>query len=106
MNDATYEAICKLKDGNQQPYFKDDEYKILGCEVLISDSMPTMAASAKAIVFGDLSGYSIKMTKKVEVKILRERFAERNMVGVIGYGEYDGKITDSKKLAVLQMHAS
>lgn len=106
MNDATYEAICKLKDGNQQPYFKDDEYKILGCEVLISDSMPTMAASAKAIVFGDLSGYSIKMTKKVEVKILRERFAERNMVGVIGYGEYDGKITDSKKLAVLQMKAS
>lgn len=106
MNDATYEAICKLKDGKQQPYFKDDEYKILGCEVLISDSMPTMAASAKAIVFGDLSGYSIKMTKKVEVKILRERFAERNMVGVIGYGEYDGKITDSKKLAVLQMHAS
>lgn len=106
MNDATYEAICKLKDGNQQPYFKDDEYKILGCEVLISDSMPTMAASAKAIVFGDLSGYSIKMTKKVEVKILRERFAERNMVGVIGYGEYDGKITDGKKLAVLQMKAS
>lgn len=106
MNDATYEAICKLKDDNQQPYFKDDEYKILGCEVLISDSMPTMAASAKAIVFGDLSGYSIKMTKKVEVKILRERFAERNMVGVIGYGEYDGKITDGKKLAVLQMKAS
>ena len=106
MNDATYEAICKLKDGKQQPYFKDDEYKILGCEVLISDSMPTMAASAKAIVFGDLSGYSIKMTKKVEVKILRERFAERNMVGVIGYGEYDGKITDGKKLAVLQMKAS
>lgn len=106
MNDATYEAICKLKDGTHQPYFKDDEYKILGCEVLISDSMPTMAASAKAIVFGDLSGYSIKMTKKVEVKILRERFAERNMVGVIGYGEYDGKITDGKKLAVLQMKAS
>lgn len=106
MNDATYEALCKLKDGNQQPYFKDDEYKILGCEVLISDSMPTIAASAKAIVFGDISGYSIKMTKKVEVKILRERFAERNMVGVIGYGEYDGKITDGKKLAVLQMKAS
>ncbi|PHU36015.1 phage major capsid protein [Pseudobutyrivibrio ruminis] len=106
MNDATYEALCKLKDGNHQPYFKDDEYKILGCEVLISDSMPAIAASAKAIVFGDLSGYSIKMTKKVEVKILRERFAERNMVGVIGYGEYDGKITDGKKLAVLQMKAS
>lgn len=106
MNDKTYEAICKLKDGNHQPYFKDDEYKILGCEVIISDSMPNMAASAKAIFFGDLSGYSIKMTKKVEVKILRERFAERNMVGVIGYGEYDGKITDGKKLALLQMAAS
>ena len=40
MNPATYTALCKLKDNNGQPYFKEDEYKILGLPVIESDSMP------------------------------------------------------------------
>lgn len=103
MNDTTYTAICKLKDANGQPYFKDDDYKILGCEVLVSDSMPEIGSGSKAIVFADLSGYTIKMTKNVEVSILRELYAPKNMVGVMAFGEFDAKITDSKKVAVLQM---
>lgn len=103
MNDTTYTAICKLKDANGQPYFKDDDYKILGCEVLVSDSMPELGTGNKAIVFADLSGYTIKMTKNVEVSILRELYAPKNMVGVMAFGEFDAKITDSKKVAVLQM---
>lgn len=103
MNDTTYTAICKLKDANGQPYFKDDDYKILGCEVLVSDSMPELGSGNKAIVFADLSGYTIKMTKNVEVSILRELYAPKNMVGVMAFGEFDAKITDSKKVAVLQM---
>ena len=105
MNDSTYTALCKLKDGNGQPYFKEDEYKILDCEVLPSDSMPEIGASNKPIVFTDLSGYTIKATKAVEIQLLREKYADRNMLGVIAYGEYDGKITDAKKVAVMQMHA-
>ena len=103
MNDSTYTALCKLKDQNGQPYFKDDEYKILGCEVLVSDSMPEIGTGNKAIVFADLSGYTIKATKTVEIQLLREKYAERNMLGVIAYGEYDAKITDAKKVAVMQI---
>lgn len=106
MNPATYTAICKLKDNNGQPYFKEDEYKILGRPVIESDSMPTMAAGKKAIVFADLSGYTIKATKSVEVQVLREKFATKNMIGVLAFGEYDAKITDSKKIAALTMKAS
>lgn len=106
MNPATYTALCKLKDGNGQPYFKEDEYKILGLPVIESDSMPTIAASAKAIVCADLSGYTIKATKSVEIQVLREKFSTKNMLGVLAFGEYDAKITDSKKIAVLTMHAS
>lgn len=105
MNPATYTAICKLKDANGQPYFKEDEYKILGQKVIETDSMPTIAAGAKAIVFGDLSGYTIKQTASVEVKILREKFATKNMLGILAFGEFDAKITDSKKIAVLTMKA-
>ena len=106
MNPATYTALCKLKDNNGQPYFKEDEYKILGVPVIESDSMPTIAASAKAIVFADLSGYTIKATKSVEIRVLREKFSTKNMLGVLAFGEYDARITDSKKIAVLTMKAS
>ncbi len=106
MNPSTYTALCKLKDGNGQPYFKEDEYKILGLPVIESDSMPTIAASAKAIVCADLSGYTIKATKSVEIQVLREKFSTKNMLGVLAFGEYDAKITDSKKIAVLTMKAS
>lgn len=103
MNDSTYEALCKLKDGESRPYFNDDDYKILGCDVLVSDSMPAIATGNKAIVFADLSGYTIKATKSVEVSVLREKYADRNMIGVIAYGEFDAKITDAKKIAILKM---
>ena len=106
MNPATYTALCKLKDNNGQPYFKEDEYKILGLPVIESDSMPAISASAKAIVFADLSGYTIKATKSVEIQVLREKFSTKNMLGVLAFGEYDAKITDSKKFAVLTMKAS
>ena len=102
----TYTAICKLKDNNGIPYFKEDEYKIIGLPVIESDNMPAMAAGKKAIVCADLSGYTIKMTKAVEIQILREKFATKNMLGVLAFGEYDGKITDGKKIAVLTMKAS
>ena len=101
MNPTTYTAICKLKDSNGQPYFKEDEYIILGNKVIESDSMPEIKAGAKSIVFADLSGYTIKATKSVEVQVLIEKFATKYMIGVVGYGEYDGKITDKKKIAAL-----
>lgn len=101
MNPTTYTAICKLKDNNGQPYFKEDEYKILDNKVIESDSMPEIGAGKVSIVFADLSGYTIKATKSVEVQLLIEKYATKYMVGVVGYGEYDGKITDSKKIAAL-----
>ena len=53
-----------------------------------------------------MSGYTIKATKSVEIQILREKFATKNMLGVLAFGEYDAKITDAKKFAVLTMAAS
>ncbi|MEG0340367.1 MAG: phage major capsid protein, partial [Oscillospiraceae bacterium] len=103
MAPSTYTTICKLKDGNGQPYFKEDEYKILGIPVIESDNMPAMASAKKAIICCDLKGYTIKSTKNVEIQILREKFATKNMIGVLAFGEYDGKITDSKRFAIITM---
>lgn len=106
MHPETYTTLCKLKDGNGQPYFKEDEYKILGRPVKESDSMPKMAAGNKSIIFADPKGYTIKATKSVEITILREKFATKNMLGIMAYGEYDAKITDEKRIAALQQKSA
>lgn len=103
MHPDTYTAICLLKDGNEMPYFKDDEYVVLNRPVLVSDNMPSMAAGNKAIVYADLSGYTIKMAKSVEVNLLNELYARKNAIGVQGIVEVDAKITDEQKIVALTM---
>lgn len=103
MHPTTYTAICKLKDENGQPYFKEDEYKVLGNKVYESDSMPTMASEKIPIVFAEPTGMTIKATTSIELTILREKFATKNMIGVMAFGEYDANITDAQKITGLKM---
>lgn len=103
MNDATYTYICKLKDANNRPYFEPESYKLWSYPVEISDSMPTIASGAKAIWFGDLKGYTIKETKSCEIQVLRENYATKNLIGILGFVEYDAKITDGKRMGILTM---
>lgn len=103
MHPDTYTALCLLKDGNNQPYFKDDEYKILNRPVMVSDEMPKLETGKKAIIFGDLSGYTIKIAKTIEVNILNELFARKNAIGVQGLVEVDAKISDVQKIVALLM---
>lgn len=103
MHPSTYSAVCKLKDNNGLPYFKESDYKILDLPVIESDSMPEIASGNKVISCANLSGYTIKATKKVEIKVLREKFATQGMIGILGTGEYDAKISDERKFATLKM---
>ena len=102
MHPNTYAAVLKLKDGNQRPYFEEGK-PILNRPVIESEDMPEIATKEKAVVFGDLSGYAIKGAKEVEMQILREKFATKNMLGILGFAEYDGEVEDKQKIAALQM---
>lgn len=106
MQDTTYTAICKLKDNNGKSYFEDDAYKIFGCDVLVSDNMPDMGAGKKAVVFADLSGYTIKFSKAPTTNLLDQLYARKNSVGVQVLVEIDGKITDENKIVALTMKAA
>lgn len=103
MHPSTYTALCQLKDQNGHPYFKESEYKILDLPVIESDSMPTIASGNKVISIGDFTGFSIKAPKSIEVKVLLEKFATRNMIGVLSFAEFDGKISNEQKFGTLQM---
>lgn len=111
MHPDTFTALCKLKDGNNRYLLQDDitgefPYRLLGKPVYVSDNMPTMAAGNKAILYGDYSGLSVNFRENISVEVLRENYATQHALGVISWFEFDAKVTDNQKLAVLTMKAS
>src|SRR5260370_10512988 len=65
MNDQTWQFIRRSKDANQRPLIDinltEEGETLMGKRVLISPDMPTSAAGAKHIVFGDLSQSSVRV---------------------------------------------
>ena len=111
MHPNTFLAVKKLKDSNLRYLLQDDftgefPYRILGKPVHLSDNMPEMAASAKAVLYGDYSGLSVNFRENISVEVLREKYATQHAVGVVSWFEFDSKVTDSQKLAALTMKAS
>lgn len=111
MSSATRTAIRLLKDDVGRYLLQDDISApfgkvLLGKPVYVSDNMPDMAASAKAIVYGDMSGLATKMTEEFEIQVLREHYATQHAIGVVGWTELDAKIENEQKIAILTMAAS
>ena len=111
MNKATRKSIRKLKDGQGNYLLERDftgkwNYTLLGKPVMISKNMPTMAAGAKAVYYGDMSGLAVKVTEEAQVTVLREKFATQHAVGVVAYVELDSKVENAEKIAMLKMAAS
>ena len=108
MHPETFTAIKKLKDGNNRYLLQDDftgefPYRLLGKPVYVSDNMPKIATGAKAILYGDMSGLSVKIAESLEIEVLREKYATMHALGVVAWMEIDSKVTDSQRLAVLKM---
>lgn len=110
MNRSTRKAIRKLKDGDGNYLLNRDftstwGYTLLGKPVHTSDNMPEIEANEKAVIYGDMTGLSVKLTKDVEIQILQELYAAQHALGVVGWVEIDSKISDQQKLSVLKIKA-
>ena len=110
MHRETFKAIRKLKDSDGNYILNKDVTKAFGWELLgqpvyTTDSAAKLGAGNKVIAYGDMSGLSVKLSSSVEIQVLMEKFATQYAVGVVGYVECDSKITETQKLAVLQMKA-
>lgn len=106
MNGETFTAIQLLKDTTGRYLLQDDisgvfPGMLLGKPVYLSDNMPKMAASAKTIVYGDMTGLSVNMRENISIQLLQEKYATQHAVGVCAWFEFDSKVTDNQKLAVL-----
>lgn len=111
MHPDTFTAIKLLKDGNGRYLLQDDytgefPYRLLGKPVYVSDNMPKMAAGAKAILYGELSGLSVNIRENIQIQILNELYATKHAIGINAWFEFDSVVTEHEKLATLQMKAA
>lgn len=110
MHPKTRTAIRKLKDGENRYLLNLDlntkwGYSLLGKPVYASDAMPEPAAGAKTIFYGDMSGLAC-IIRGLRVRVLNERFADVDAVGIFGFAEIDAKIENTQKISVLTMKAA
>lgn len=85
MSPATRTALRLLKD--QRGMY------LLGKPVFVSDNMDNMAASKTTIFYGDMSGLATNFSEQINIQVLREHYAPMHAVGVLGFFEFDSKIT-------------
>lgn len=67
--------------------------------------MPTVAAEAKPIIFGDLSYYWIGDRKGITFKRLNERYADQGQVGFLTSKRLDAKLVLPEAVKTLQIKA-
>ena len=111
MNDATIKALRKLKNGNGDYIWQPSVTAgvpdtILNRPVHTSAFMPTLAADAKTILFGDLGYYWVADRVGRSFKRLNELYAPTGQVGFQASQRVDGKLILPEAVKCLQMKAS
>ena len=108
MNDSTVRALRKLKNGSgdylwQPSVTAGTPDTILNRPVYTSSYMPTVASSAKSILFGDMSYYWIADREGRTFQRLNELYAPTGQVGFLSFERVDGKLILPEAAKVLQM---
>lgn len=111
LNDATVKAVRKLKDSTGQYLWQSaltegTPDKLLGRPVYTSAYMPTAAAGAKTIAFGDFKYYWIADRQGRSFRRLNELYATTGQVGFLGSQRVDGKLILSEAVKVLAQKGS
>ena len=110
MSPATRDYLRQLKDDVGRYLLNDDitapfGKTLLGKPVYVTDNMDDIAGGKSVIFYGDMTGLATKFSEEMNIKVLREKYADEHAIGVIGWCEADARVIDNQKLAVLKMHA-
>ena len=114
MNKAVFTELRKLKDGNGSYYMAYGkgltggfDWEFLGKPVYISENMPeATAANNIPVLYGDFSGMAMKISRDLEIQLMREKYIDKNAIGIVGWAECDSKIQNNQMIAGLKMAAS
>jgi len=100
-NDTTLAAIRKLKDGQGNYLWQMGDVRsgepdtFQGKPYSVNQAMADSGGSAKPIIFGDMSKFLVRKVRGFEVMTLRERYAERFQVGMIGFKRFDSELVNN-----------
>ena len=108
VNDATISAIRKLKDQNGaylwQPSLQAGQPdRLLGYDLYTSPYVPTMAAGALTVAFGDFKNYWIGDRAGRTVQRLNELYATNGQIGYVATERVDGKVILPEGIQLLKM---
>lgn len=111
LNDSSIKALRKLKDLQGQYLWQPSltagaPDTLLGRPVYTSSFMPSIAAGAKSILFGDLSYYWVADRQGRSFRRLGELYAPTGQVGFLATQRVDGKLILPEAVQVLQQKAS
>lgn len=106
MSNATRTALRLLKDETKRYLLQDDitapfGTTLLGKPVYVSDNMDDIAGGKTTIYYGDMSCLTTKFSEDVNIQVLREKYADAHATGVVGWIEFDAKVSDANGIAKL-----
>ena len=114
MNKAVFTELRKAKDGNGNYYLaygkgitSGFEWQFLGKSVYISENMPEPTAAGNIpVLYGDFAGMAMKISQNLEIQLMREKYIDKNAIGIVGWAECDSKIQNHQMIAGLKMGAA
>ena len=114
MNKAVFAELRKAKDGAGNYYLaygkgitSGFEWQLLGKPVYVSENMPEPTAAGNIPVpYGDFGGMVMKISQNLEIQLMREKYIDKNAIGIVGWAECDSKVQNNQMIAGLKMAAS
>ncbi len=114
INKEVFTELRKAKDGNGNYYMAYGkgltggfDWEFLGKSVYISENMPDATTAGNVpVIYGDFSGMAMKISQDLEIQLMREKYIDKNAIGIVGWAECDSKIQNNQMIAGLKMAAS
>lgn len=102
-NDSTLKILRKLKDADNRPLIWNADGSIatgvpaqlLGKPYTINQSMASVGAAAKTVLFGDMKKYKIRRVRDYVLVRLNERYADMLQTGFFVFARFDGRLVDA-----------
>lgn len=112
MHQTARKAIRKLKDSSGQYLWQPSIQngvpdQVVGYPISLNNDMPTLAASSKSILFGNISeAYLVRLVSGIQTLRLEERYADYLQAGFLAFERADGTLQNGNAVRVLQTTAT
>lgn len=111
LNQDTRKQVRRIKDTNGRPVWmpglSGDLPQLLDYPVFINNDMPSPAANAKSIAFGNLGKYLIRDVAEVTIFRLEDSaLLQKGQVGFVGFMRSGGNLADTTAVKVYQHSAT